>query len=92
MAIAMAGDLSPYFEALSRGKRVCPKCLERLTWIEPSGAGNPNVAAERCRCGYFQGLVAPKGCEVEWDPSSGPWRKPGRKANIIRFEDIKRGR
>jgi len=87
----MAGDLSPYFEALARAKRVCPECLKRLTWIEPTGAGNPNGAVERCRCGYIQGLVAPKGHEVAWDPANGPWRKPGHKANIIRFEDIKRG-
>lgn len=57
----------PYFEQLAKQKRICPKCHQSQIRLEPSSAGNPNVAFERCDCGYFFIHEAPKAAQVKWD-------------------------
>ncbi len=80
-------DFSPYFESLSKQKRICPKCTHRSLKLKHSLS--PNGAYETCECGYFQSISAPKSAEVEWDGKT-PWRNPVKhKANIISFEDLK---
>ena len=68
-------DLSPYFVSMAKTKRLCPQCLKRATRIEPTLT--PNGAVERCDCGYFQGLSAPKSAQVDWDGKT-PWRNPNK--------------
>lgn len=63
--------LSPYFEALSKQKRVCPDCLRGVLTIEPSL--DPNGAYEKCReCGYLRSITAPKEALVDWEPNPEP--------------------
>lgn len=57
--------LSPYFQSMTRRKRLCPQCLERATRIEPLDGGGLNAAFEVCDCGYRQLLQAPKSAWVE---------------------------
>lgn len=77
-------DLCPYLESMAKTRRLCPKCLSRQTRIEPSLS--PNGAYERCDCGYFQSITAPKAAQVPWD-GKAPWRNPSKSsgANVVRF-------
>ncbi len=50
--------LSPYFAALARRKRICPQCHKRGTTICENPI-DPNVAYEKCECGYTMPLYAP---------------------------------
>ena len=81
-------DFSPYFESLSKQKRICPKCHERPIMLKHSLS--PNGAYESCECGYIQSISATsKAAEVEWDCKT-PWSKPyaKRTANAIRLDAI----
>ena len=96
-------DFSPYFESMSRQKRVCPRCMKRRTRLEKSL--NPNAAYETCECGYFQTISAPNNAQVPWDGKK-PWKREehmefyggrslqpmaeGKPSNVISFIDLKK--
>ncbi len=61
-------QLSPYFKMLAREKRICPKCLKGRLRVAPAGL-SPNVAMDRCECGYMQVRVAPESMQVEEEPA-----------------------
>lgn len=53
-------QLSPYFESLSKQKRICPECLSRPLRVEPSETGYYDSAFDVCDCGYSQVRIAPE--------------------------------
>lgn len=52
-------SLSPYFAALARQKRICPRCQKRGMRLEENPI-DPNIAYFRCECGYMTPEYAPR--------------------------------
>ena len=69
---AMATHPNSYFRNLAAQKRVCPGCLSRPLWLEPSAAGNPNAATEHCACGYIRVVLAPECARIPWGKTASP--------------------
>lgn len=57
-------ELSPYFEALARQKRVCPRCHKAPLSIVPL-ALTWDGATEKCEaCGYMNLILAPESARL----------------------------
>ena len=75
--------LSPYFAALARQKRICPKCKKRALHIRENKC-DPNLNYEECECGYIMPLYAPPNACIDREVWLKQRAEQEKKPRIIR--------
>lgn len=75
--------LSPYFAALARQKRICPECHKHGLRILENDC-DPNIAYEKCECGYIMPLYAPPRYAIDREAWLKQRAEQEKKPHIIR--------
>lgn len=75
--------LSPYFESLSKQRRICPECGTRFLRVEPSGCDDPDFAWDVCDCGHMEFREAPDWAKLGTGPRGVPDNSPSTVAREL---------